>query len=462
MEQTLSGNTQAKTRRWLPLGITVGAGLVLWVLGLGLDQWPWGTILNWPRVVPLVVLVGGSALLLVCLWVQSRRSRSQTWLIATILVTLLFTGSAAWVGRKVVRWRAGIWLGDFLTLPRTSFDPRKPLDICFCVVDHFEPAGIWQTRESFPVQRRMERLHRWRQLYSQAIEGHVDSDGQSPRQTWFIPVGHSVPEVMTEVARWARKGWGEMEYHLHHPKDFGADEVRSQILLDLHNLRRVGACADGYAFVHGEYALAAGDPAFCRVTKELDVLQETRCYADFTFPNIYTPAQPSQVNSIFYARTTGDPKPHDRGSPARVGHHSSGLLLIQGGMWAGFTIQVFDDSNLSTEQPPDAGRINHWLAANLHVRGRPNWVFIILHTHSATEYAQDMLYLGAMQETWSALEARFKTPQKRLHYMTCREVYNVVKAAEAGQDGNPNNFRDYVIPPPPNCRPVGVDPHSRD
>jgi hypothetical protein len=131
-------------------------------------------------------------------------------------------------------------------------------------------------------------------------------------------------------------------------------------------------------------------------------------------------------------------------------------------MWAGFTIQVFDDSNLSTAQPPEPGRINHWLAANLHVRGRPNWVFIILHTHSATEYAQDMLYLGAMQETWSALEARFKTPQKRLHYMTCREVYNVVKAAEAGQDGNPNNFRDYVIPPPPNCRPVGEDPHSRD
>jgi len=35
----------------------------------------------------------------------------------------------------------------------------------------------------------------------------------------------------------------------------------------------------------------------------------------------------------------------------------------------------------------------------------------------------------------------------RLHYMAAREAFNVVKAAEDGKDGNPNEYRDYVIQP---------------
>lgn len=35
-----------------------------------------------------------------------------------------------------------------------------------------------------------------------------------------------------------------------------------------------------------------------------------------------------------------------------------------------------------------------------------------------------------------------------LHYVTSREVYNIIKAAEAGESGNPNLYRDYHLPPP--------------
>lgn len=190
----------------------------------------------------------------------------------------------------------------------------------------------------------------------------------------------------------------------------------------------------------------------CRVIDELDILKETGCYADFTFPNLYTPAQPSQVNSIFYARTTGLPKPHERGTPAEVGKSAKGLLLVQGPMWAGFTKAVFDDANLSVSQHPHPSRIDHWIASHVHVRGKPNWIFIVVHTHSATEYAQDMLFQGNMQRTWAALETRFKNNGNRLHYVTTREVYNIIKAAEAGKDGNPDHYRDFLIQPPANRR----------
>ena len=38
-------------------------------------------------------------------------------------------------------------------------------------------------------------------------------------------------------------------------------------------------------------------------------------------------------------------------------------------------------------------------------------------------------------------------PSRRLHYVTARELYNIIKAAEAGMTGDPSLYRDYVIPP---------------
>ena len=35
-----------------------------------------------------------------------------------------------------------------------------------------------------------------------------------------------------------------------------------------------------------------------------------------------------------------------------------------------------------------------------------------------------------------------------LHYVTAREMYNIVKAAEAGKSGNPAAYRDYELAPP--------------
>jgi len=36
-----------------------------------------------------------------------------------------------------------------------------------------------------------------------------------------------------------------------------------------------------------------------------------------------------------------------------------------------------------------------------------------------------------------------------LHYVTAREMYNIIKAAEAGKSGNPDDWRDFELPPPP-------------
>ncbi len=58
--------------------------------------------------------------------------------------------------------------------------------------------------------------------------------------------------------------------------------------------------------------------------------------------------------------------------------------------------------------------------------------------------------LGAPAEAmYSDLERRFNDGRNHvLHYVTAREMYNIIKAAEEGKHGDPNQFRDHVLKPP--------------
>jgi hypothetical protein len=46
------------------------------------------------------------------------------------------------------------------------------------------------------------------------------------------------------------------------------------------------------------------------------------------------------------------------------------------------------------------------------------------------------------------MESICKERKISLHYVTAREAYNIVKAAEDGKGGNPEAYRNYRIPPP--------------
>ena len=47
-----------------------------------------------------------------------------------------------------------------------------------------------------------------------------------------------------------------------------------------------------------------------------------------------------------------------------------------------------------------------------------------------------------------------------LHYVTARETYNIIKAAEAGKSGNPHAYRDFILPPPPHRAHLWPDDHA--
>jgi len=226
-------------------------------------------------------------------------------------------------------------------------------------------------------------------------------------------------------------------------------ELRQRIREDIGRLRRYGALPSGrYGFVHGKFALSGGDPKYCRILDEIDILAETGCYADFTFGALGSAAQPRQVNSIYYPVSDGTSKSYDAGPEATVGQGRDGLLIVPGPMCFGLFPRVLDDGNVGPHYPPSPRRITRWLKAHVHVRGRPNWIFIKVYAHSARDADRAYLFDGPVQGLWQALEDRLKAPDARLHYVTAREACNIIKAAEAGRDGDPNDYRDFLIPAP--------------
>ena len=214
-----------------------------------------------------------------------------------------------------------------------------------------------------------------------------------------------------------------------------------------------------WSFIHGNWALdnSREDGRWCGVNNELQVLKDMGCYADFTLPSAPSDTQTSTVNSIYYA--TDDPhkpKSHDAGIPVHVGGSPVGdLMIIQGPLtflWklkGIIPIPGIESGDIRTSSPPTKARVDAWIKTGIHVKGKPEWVFVKVHTHGAQERDMNTLLGPPAEEMFSYLEQQYNDGgQYCLHYVTAREMYNIVRAAESGKTGSPGEYRNFVIPRP--------------
>jgi len=384
------------------------------------------------------------------------------WLIGLVAVALV--AAIAVVVRDMRRRNVALWLrsylrGDWRPPPAA---PGATRHLLFCFVDHFEPGF---GRPTYEVE--CARVARWRRDYPRLCAGHRDADGRAPVHTFFYPEEEYRPEHLDPLVELCREGLGEIEVHLHHHEDTepGLREKLQRftgILADHHDAlprdERTGRPL--WAFIHGNWALDNSHPTAdfcCGVNNELQVLASEGCYADFTLPSAPSPCQTSTINSIYYA--TDDPlrpKSHDTGERVRVGGRAVGdLMIIQGPLGLNWRSRRFglvpriENADLRTSSPPSASRVDAWVDTGVHVQGRPEWVFVKVHTHGAPERDVEVLLGDAMAKMFAHLETRYNDGRDwKLHYVSAREMYNIVKAAESGCDGDPGRYRDHVIPRP--------------
>jgi hypothetical protein len=110
-------------------------------------------------------------------------------------------------------------------------------------------------------------------------------------------------------------------------------------------------------------------------------------------------------------------------------------------------------SAVTAQDPGTPERVRTWVAQGIHIEGRPEWVFVKVHTHGAPEPQAESLLGAGGERLHSALRDEFNDGARwALHYVTAREMYNLAIAAMEGRSGDPAEFRDHVLPPPPVAR----------
>ena len=167
--------------------------------------------------------------------------------------------------------------------------------------------------------------------------------------------------------------------------------------------------------------------------------------------------QTSTINSIYYA--TDDParpKSHDKGVAVHVGGSASGdLMIVQGPLGLNFRerragiVPRIENADVRGSCPPTPERVDAWVKTGIHVEGRPEWVFVKVHTHGTQERDMDTLLGKPVDDMHDYLESTYNDGKHHvLHYVTAREMYNIAKAAEAGKTGDPGQYRDFELARP--------------
>jgi len=336
--------------------------------------------------------------------------------------------------------------------------------VMFCFVDHYEP----QWGKDINIDQERNRVDRWYNEYPIIANKHVDADGVCPQHSFFYPEEEYRYEHLAKISDLCARGYGEIEVHLHHDDDT-SDNLRKTLegfteMLHVEHGAFTRNDATGklnYSFIHGNWSLCNSrkDGKYCGVNDELVILNETGCYADFTYPSAPSDTQTSTINTIYYASDKkGCSKSHDDGVDVKVGGEKTGdLMIIQGPLALNFKrlkkkiFPQIENSDIRKSMPPSNDRVDLWVKSGIHVVSKPDWLFVKIHTHGTQDGDMDTLLGQPCDEMYSYLEDKYNDGDNYvLHYVTAREMYNIVKAAEAGETGNPNGYRDYELAKPQN------------
>jgi len=358
-----------------------------------------------------------------------------------------------WDASRIIK-HVDRWLPAYLAsrFARRTF--TRPTHVLFAIADHFEPdvGGA-------DVAEQLARVERWVHEYPTLARRHRDADGCWPRYTFFYPAEAYQPQVLERLAVLCREGFGEVEVQLHHDGDT-PETLACKLEQAKRDFARHGLLARErttgqvrFGFVHGNWALdnSRRDGRWCGVNNELDVLRAAGCYADFTLPSAPSETQTRKINSLYYA--TDDPaksKSHDTGRDVTVGGQGNGeLLIVQGPLTLNWCRRKYgvlpriENSELSRWNPPTPQRVDLWVRQGIGVQGKPDWIFVKVHTHGANPDNHDVLLGKPLEEMFSYLESAYNDGTRfALHYVTAREMVNLIKAAEHGAAGDPAGHRD--------------------
>lgn len=369
-------------------------------------------------------------------------SRVLFWTLLVIIV--VYSGIAS---IKIIKWQLYTWLPQYWS-DQLNSQPRLAENehhIIFTMVDHYEPGE--NALES------VKNNEEWLKKYEPVAQEIRDSYGNPFKYTWFYAYDQANDQVMRRLSQSVYAGLGEIELHWHHPQ-YDNKTFDKELEQAISWFKQYGAMVSRplpakaqFAFIHGNWALDASTEK-CNVTSEISLLQKHGGYMDMTFSTIGVNAQPVNfINRLYYVEDSPQAKSYDKGVEVEANKPvDNKFLIFQGPMGFNWKLEI-EYGAVESYSLPTRERVEKWFDANIHVKNKPEWTFIKVYSHGiqSSDIVSDHL-----TEMLQYLLAVSSERNSKLHFMTAREAYNVVKAAEAGLQGDPELYRDFLIAPPLN------------
>ena len=104
---------------------------------------------------------------------------------------------------------------------------------------------------------------------------------------------------------------------------------------------------------------------------------------------------------------------------------------------------VLDNGAITGANPATMHRLSLWKQAQVRVLGRPDWLFIKLHCHSMDPNQKDAVIGDSFHDFLAAMVGGASDRKETLHFVSAREMANILLAACDGREGNPGDYRDY-------------------
>lgn len=356
---------------------------------------------------------------------------------------------------------AGRFLPTYAWQRMTRRVPNTPVHLILALADHFEPAvDARGGRVRVGRDEQERRLELWCREYPRIADRWRDHDGRPFIHSYFSPAEQYDQDLLEMLAQHCHAGWGEIEIHLHHgtPQPDTAENTRRQLvefrdaLAFRHQCLAVESASDipRYAFVHGNFALAnSAEGKDCGVDSEMAVLAETGCFADMTLPTApMHPSQTAKINSLYESTLPLNRRaPQRRGRDLQRGRSPSVYpLIVQGPLLLDFGRAGrvgIENGAITKANPLTIRRLSLWKRAAGRVEGRPDWLFIKLHCHGMDPSQKEAVLGDPIRRFLEELVLGAAGRKETLHFVSAREMVNIILAACDGREGSPGDYRDY-------------------
>jgi hypothetical protein len=104
-----------------------------------------------------------------------------------------------------------------------------------------------------------------------------------------------------------------------------------------------------------------------------------------------------------------------------------------------------DNAALTGPNPATLHRLSLWKRAAITVSGRPDWLFIKLHCHGMDPRDEEAILGAAMLNFVQELTDGAQGRNEVVHFVSAREMVNIILAACDGREGTPGDYLDYRL-----------------